>query len=424
MGEGNLANAYVPARADDATHLPSNYPPGYLPLLDIAGRSFRAWTGLPITMALAGATANPSSLPGAAALRIFLKLPAVLADLTTGLLLFVLLSKRAGPGWAAAVAGIFLIQPGVVYNSSRWGQIDSIHTLAMMLSLELAARRRFLLMGGCAALAVLLKFQSILLTPLWGLCLLLGRDTPDAPAEAPPILSTLREAVSPQRLRHVGAACACAAALTGAICAPFLARGAGWMLWEAYAGAVGKFRVATINAFNLWGVLFPLPSPERNYWVADHASLAGISADTWAAALVAISVIVVVLRIARRPDAPENIRWAAVALCLVFFTFPTRIHERYLHPAVALTGWAFVPRVSWWILWLGVGGVYGLDLLWAFPFEPGWPMAGPLRRLASAQPVGLWPSQAWGLVLTVLTIALLISGPGAWRASGAFREPE
>ncbi len=425
MTRGTFANAYRPVRKPGDFRFPpgwpdaSNYPPGNLYACAAAAKVFKQRTG----RTLDGMTMMQgfSGLPGVPISRQFLrtfKAPAVFADIATGVALFLSLRRRVGTAWAATVAALFLLQPGVIYNSARWGQVDAIHTLFMVLSLEFAARRRYVAMSGCAILALLCKMQAILLAPVWGLCLLLGsgRSAPQDP-QTDSLSARLRDAATPGRLGRILVAVHVAAALAVAVCAPFFVGGAGKELVESYTKAIGSYPYASVNAFNLWSIPWPLRGPNPENWTPDTLRRGGLSLHAIGQILLLTGIGLVVVRTLRRPEAIESLRWAAVALCLVFFTLPTQIHERYLHPAVGVAAWAFVPRWWWWPLWLGIGLVYAVNLMWFLPFEPDWVARSFVTWFVNANFYGYWPSQTWGLLITLLTVATLAMPLRLWRAS-------
>jgi dolichyl-phosphate-mannose-protein mannosyltransferase len=102
----------------------ADYPPGYLYVLWVLGSIGAALApvvGIDIT-------------PG------LVKIPAVLADLGVAAMLYVLarryFSERAG----IAAAVLYLFNPGTIFNASVWGQVDSVGTLVVLITIYLLAR--------------------------------------------------------------------------------------------------------------------------------------------------------------------------------------------------------------------------------------------------------------------------------------------
>ena len=57
------------------------------------------------------------------------KLPAILSDLITGYLIYVILNKSKGKKWGLVGASIYIFNPAVLANSALWGQVDSLTAL-------------------------------------------------------------------------------------------------------------------------------------------------------------------------------------------------------------------------------------------------------------------------------------------------------
>src|SRR5579862_5893259 len=90
----------------------ADYPPGYFYILAAVGHVWQAVFA-----------AHDHSY---AVLRMLVKMPAVLADLGVGVLLFALVRRFAGSAWALGAAALYLLNPATIYISASWGQVDSI----------------------------------------------------------------------------------------------------------------------------------------------------------------------------------------------------------------------------------------------------------------------------------------------------------
>jgi hypothetical protein len=135
-----------------------DYPPGYLYVLWVIGsigELLRPLLGLLIT-------------PG------LVKVPGILADAGVAWLLFSY-ARRFGNGWLGSWSGeriglvaatIYLFNPGTIFNSSVWGQVDSVGTLALVGTLYLLARGWTEAAAVGAVVALLVKFQFGFLLPV------------------------------------------------------------------------------------------------------------------------------------------------------------------------------------------------------------------------------------------------------------------
>lgn len=412
MQSGSLADAYKGTLDRDPVRSASNYPPGYLYVLRVSAAVYRLATGL--TLNEAAQRDIPAGAYEEKALFVIFKLPAVLADLATAAVLMVVLRRWLSRRHAAVVAMAYALQPGVIYNSARWGQVDAVPTLLMVLSLEMAARRRYVGMSALAAAALLVKLQAIVLAPVWLLCLLFGREPEGAPAKRMSLAARVREILTPPRLRRIGFSAAAGTLVFVAGCLPFVAQGEAAGVRRAYLGAMGHWPVVSANAFNLWSAMLPLRTPDPKHWVFDTGRVGGLTYHSIGLLMLAVAVTALGVRALGRPSSLETVRWLSVSLCLCFFTFPTQIHERYLHPVLAIAAWAYVPRSAWWLLWLTLGWVYALNLVWVLPFEPGW-IAEAAVDHAVHWTSGAWiPSRVWGALTTLITLAVAVVPPSAW----------
>jgi predicted membrane-bound dolichyl-phosphate-mannose-protein mannosyltransferase len=335
----------------------ADYPPGYmyvLWLLGGIGELLRPVFGLSIT-------------PG------LVKVPGILADAGVAWLLF-LYARRFGDGWLGSWSGerlglvavvIYLFNPGTIFDSAVWGQVDSVGTLVLLATLYMLARGWTEAAAAGAVLAMLVKFQFGFLIPLVvvvGLKRhLFGRSSdPDQAGRADPIriltslatgLGTLVLVILPFRL---------------AIWAP---ADPTLSLVDRFIAASNTYKGLTVNAFNLW----------RNPWTglgdsyrwgcdslpptcADGSGIAftlGSMPVSWqlvGALLFGIAALVALWTVARRDD-PAGLLVGALVLAVAFFALPTRVHERYLFPALALA--ALLVARSW--KWAALYGVLTLS---------------------------------------------------------------
>src|SRR5262249_51945223 len=155
-----------------------------------------------------------------------------------------------------------------------WGQVEGIHTLAMVLSLAAAVRQRPIAMVAWATLAVLAKSQAVLLAPIWLMGLLVGGWAP-----------TVRERVW-RGLASIGSSAASAAAGI----APFgfdqvlpSRSGARGGIHKSYIEAVGYYPLVHVNGFSAWFLANPLDAPHLGdlagkYVRDDKPLIAGIPA--------------------------------------------------------------------------------------------------------------------------------------------------
>ncbi len=293
----------------------ADYPPGYMYVLWCVGAIEQ---GLQLTF------------PTPAFLMV-LKLPAILADLGAAYWLYAQSRQStslqvSSAQTAARIAAIlWLFNPLVILTSSVWGQVDSIFTLVMVLSLVAFTRAQLFWAAAGYAIAILLKPQALLFAPL-------------------ALIAFIRMPSWPVRAKALAIFFSVAVVLV----LPFAWQQASpFWIFSLYADTLGSYPYLTLNAFNLYALL-------NANWLPLEKTLLGMGVGNWAWLLV-ISGLVPTLYIVWRSRVAGAYLWAAAAIIAIFFVFAPKMHERYLFPAALLT------LVSWlWLhdrrlLWIAMG---------------------------------------------------------------------
>ena len=135
------------AHVDTIDHYPVNYPPVYaLSLAAVVALHRLIVRGGPQNDLLLG---------------MLLKLPAIAADLALCGLAFVIVRRWLGSRPALFAAVLAAFAPSTWPVSALWGQVDSLCSAFIMLSLALALQCRFVPAWGALAIAILVKpFRS------------------------------------------------------------------------------------------------------------------------------------------------------------------------------------------------------------------------------------------------------------------------
>jgi Gpi18-like mannosyltransferase len=230
-----------------------------------------------------------------------------LFDLATAGLIYVFVRKQATFKVALVSMALYAFNPAVIYNAAVWGQFDAVYTFFLVFSLMLALKSKPIPSAVIFALGLLTKPQGIALLPL--IVLLIYKKN-----GLKPLLYSI-------------------VAFTATIflvVLPF--EGIGnpiTFLIKNYSTGYLYYNVTSVNAFNLWG-LFGL-------WVNDgYLFFVG-----WAlfGAVAAFTLFVVHKRLKVSGDLIAI--FAAFMLFFAFFMLPTRIHERYMFPAISVLALMF-----------------------------------------------------------------------------------
>jgi Gpi18-like mannosyltransferase len=231
-------------------------------------------------------------------------------DLGIGLVLWLLVRRRAGDGAALAAAALYLFNPGVLIAGPMWGQIDAAGTLVFLGALLATSSQRWALAGALGVVAGMIK-------PQFGLVLL-------------PVMVAAFQASRHERR---------VAPLTRSILAGGLAYVllAAPLLLDPLRYADQLYEVARVRpmvslfALNPWGLLVGFEVPD------DGLALIGL-------VLLMIGLAAACVPVWRRRDV-STLLVAGVLVVFAFYFLPTRAHERYLFPAMALL--APFAVVSW-----------------------------------------------------------------------------
>lgn len=282
---GNLLHFYDGARSSD-------YPPLYIYVLYLIGKI--------------------AAIPAVSAYyTILLKLPSIAADIATSYLLYRLARKYLSLETSVLLSAFYVFNPAVFINSTFWGQVDSFFTLIVVAALILLTEKRTVLASVLFAAAVLMKPQGLIFLPV-----------------------LFFELVRQKSLMNFIKAAVAALGTTAAIVLPFsYNKGVLW-IYNLFAKTTGEYPYASVNAFNFFSLI------EKN-WMSDSAVFWGLSYHTWGMIfIVAVTLLVWFLYYKGK----SNLFAPAAALLLItgVFNLSTRMHERYLFPAVALAILAFI----------------------------------------------------------------------------------
>ncbi len=310
------------------------------------------------------------------ALLLAIKGLAIPFDIALGIALWSLLRRRSGEAIALGAAALYLLNPATILAGPVWGQVDSAGTLPYLAALAALAARRFGLAGGMAVLATMIK-------PQFGLVVF-------------PVLI-----VAGIRARQLASWRPVVRALAG-IAGTYLVLAVPLALHPfRYLGLLADTAVrqpmTSLNAFNPWGLFVGFELPDGPY--------VGIGT-----LLLVIGLAGSLLGLRRRPDLAVVLAVGA-ALVLAFYFLPTRVHERYLFPALAvlapfaLAGWREL--ASYVALSLG----FAASLLYALHETTPFTLPAPWATWITGD-AGVW------------TIGLVLIGSGiAWAWLLVVRRP-
>jgi Gpi18-like mannosyltransferase len=232
----------------------------------------------------------------------FVKLAPTIFDLATCGLIYWFLRKQLSFRGTILATAFYAFNPAIIFNVAIWGQFDAIYTFFLVLALILALKQKPEFSAGVFAVALLTKPQAIALLPLV-------------------VLLIFKKNGIKRLLTSAGAF---VVTIFGVIL-PFNWSGSPIdFLSGIYFGAYEGYQYTSINAFNLWG-LFGLWVPDGSLYIVGWVLFGGFSAVT-------------LYILHKRLEASGELLavFGAFLLLFAFFMLPTRIHERYLFPALSM----------------------------------------------------------------------------------------
>jgi len=248
-----------------------------------------------------GLLAKSLSLFGTSLFTYVMKLPPNLFDMATSVLIFAFVRKRLDFKMALLTTALYAFNPAVIFNAAVWGQFDAIYTFFLVLSLMLALASKPELSAVTYTLGILTKPQSIALLPLIAFLILRKKGW-----------------------RRLLTSILAGAATIFTVIIPFEWSNPITFLSDIYLGAYGGYAYTSINAFNMWAL--------GGLWVPDGNLL--ILGWVLFGAFTVLTLYVLHKRLSVSSEA--LVLFSAFMLLFGFFMLPTRIHERYLFPAISI----------------------------------------------------------------------------------------
>jgi Gpi18-like mannosyltransferase len=253
-----------------------------------------------------GNVANAATTIGINAVNI-VKLAPTLFDLATVVLIYSFLRKQFSHKQTLITTCLYAFNPAVIFNVAWWGQFDAIYTFFLVLSLVLAVKRKPELSAVTFAVALLTKPQGIALLPLVVLVIFMKDG-----------------------VKRLLTSVAAFTATVFLLILPFQWSNPITFLTDIYFGAYGGYQYTSINAFNIWG-MFGMWIPDGSLFVVGWVLFG---------AFAALFLFVMYKRFKVSGDG--LVFFTASMLFFAFFMLPTRIHERYLFPVLAVLALSFL----------------------------------------------------------------------------------
>lgn len=237
---------------------------------------------------------------------VLLKLPAMIADVITAVLIYKISKKHFNGIIPFLLSAFYMFNPAIFIDSTFWGQVDSFFTLMIVISIYLVTKNKIVPSSIAFAASILMKPQGIIFLPV-----------------------LFYELVRQKSVKKFIIAAVSAVVTAIIIILPFsISQGSPLWIFNLYKSTISEYPYGSVNAFNFFGLI------GGNYNSSTAYNIIGF-------AFIVITSLVSWLFYIKRDD----VKFApAVALLQIagVFTFSNGMHERYLFPAVALAILAYI----------------------------------------------------------------------------------
>lgn len=250
---------------------------------------------------------------------IMIKLPSMLADLVTAYLIYRMASKQFKPEQSILFAGLYIFNPAIFLNSTLWGQVDSFFTMMIVIFLMLIKTERKPLATAVAAAAFLMKPQAVIIAPVL-------------------MCELFIELFRRRNYKNVILSVVYAIATVVLILLPFsIGKSPLWIV-DLYKNTASGYDQASLNAFNLFALLGGnLKSDSETLFIFSYGEWGWTSF-----VLLCLGLTPLLYYLYNRAKNSNVLFIAALVQSVGTFVLWTRMHERYLFPAVALALIAYI----------------------------------------------------------------------------------
>ena len=297
-------------------------------------------------------------------------------DMALGVLLYFVALRFTRSPRALLAPAVYLLNPAVLLAGPVWGQIDATGTLAFLTALLAVSAGWYNAAGALGVLAMLIKPQAGLVAlPVAVVAFIRGRA---------------QHSASPLARVAVGAVVAYVV-----VAGPLRLDPIHFVRRVMSAGALKPF--TSLNAPNVWGILNGYKVPDGPlFWVG--------------AMLLLIGLVFALLPLRRRQDL-RTILTVGVFVVFAFYFLPTRVHERYLFPTMALL--APMAAVNWrvFVAYLLMTAAFTLTILYALVSTTPFGLPKPIEQLLITRTAAIWIGLT--LIATAVTLAILLLRPRA-----------
>jgi Gpi18-like mannosyltransferase len=236
---------------------------------------------------------------------LLIKLPSIVADIMIGCIVYRLAKNSLKGIMPLLLTSLYIFNPAVIINSAGWAQIDGFYTLFIILMMLYIYKNKITIASVIFIVSALIKPQSLIFTPILLCAFFESKDWKGLIKSA--IFSVITAAI---------------------IIIPFT--GSQKPLWiiDKYASTIASYPYASVNAFNLFAL-------SNGNWMSYKNSFLFLDYKSWGSIFI-ILITLFSIYIYFKGKEKHKIFYIAYFIINAVFVLSSKMHERYLFPALAL----------------------------------------------------------------------------------------
>ncbi|MBI5613734.1 hypothetical protein HY947_02310 [Candidatus Gottesmanbacteria bacterium] len=331
---------------------------------------------------------------------IFLRIPSLFFDILIAVLMYIILKKESGEKVAATSSMLFFFNPIVLYNSSVWGQMDSVTTGLFLLAFVSFYKKHFTFALLFAMFSFFVKLSLVFLLPI----LILGIF------------------ISSKSLAATLKSIAVSLVLTMAAILPLSASPLSWVWNFLLKNATGEMQNITAFAFNLWWFFFtPVLSIVSNQNVFEFSGIRlmgsplvtqtflGVPLWIYAVTLFIISLLPFIhmwfSQKGKFLEPRKLFLFSALVSLLVFLILP-QMHERYMYPVFPFLALAIGLGEPFLSEFFSLSVLHLMNLIFVWH---------PMKELLLFYPVMNSSLVQWGISAGIVSVSLFVYWKSYYR---------
>lgn len=240
----------------------------------------------------------------------FIRFVPILFDMLSSLFIFKFAKDKIGDKNAITLALLSAVNPINIFNSTVWGQVDSVVTMILVGILIALYKKKYVAATGLFVLSFLTKPQMIIYAPLFGFTIFFD------------FIEIFKDKEERNKmLKSIGLSAIVGIAVLLVVPIPVTGGNYG-LLIEKYKSALGMYQYATVCAANFFGAI-------GANWVKNTEPFLFLSYKTWGFVFIVTMSIMVGIVSYKVKDRTKIFYLGAFTIATIYM-FAHGMHERYL----------------------------------------------------------------------------------------------